>query len=329
VPARAYRAALVAAQMAELHDALGRSGNSEAQSWLVAEDVARALLLRALELSPHHRPAWLLRVEIDLAHIQRLQMDGHGRDAEAVLAQLRDDLSRQIAGLSAAPGLRFALARVLLLDRRTGEARRLIEEEIALHQIPPVEVQRFQGEIALRCGTDPETFGMYLDEEPISIDAPELDAARVDVARGDNDAALERLLVYLGSHPTNPDALYALSQVGFNPKTKSPKARDVANRAVARSRLLMAARADRTGEDEECRLHLRFALAKDEELLDAWLLKARLEARTGHGREAVDALFSIRKGLVSGVELRLRLERDPAFREMLNAGELESALRDA
>lgn len=329
-PARAYRAALDAGEIADLRAAIARAGLAQAAaSFAVDEDTPRALLARSLELSPHHLLAHLHRARRTFREVDDLLTAGRGADAELRLVRLRESLEREVKRIPGAPDLRVTLAEAFMRERRNADARAALDAEMALWSRPPMHLRVALGQLALRTGTDPLSFGTFLDADRAAVDSADLESARKAEERADLDGAFEHLLAHLGDHPADHEALAGIARVGFRLATREKARKDIADKAVARSRLLMAMDSDRVGDENGCRMHVRISLDKDEELLDAWFLRARVAARSGDKTAAAAALQAIRRARVAGSDLRLRVERDTAFADLLRSGDLDAALSDA
>lgn len=227
------------------------------------------------------------------------------------------------AALERAPHHHLALlerARFHLRQGEIGQAHAALTDDAWRGAPWPARLSML-GRVAIRLGSDPDTFGFWLDEAPPAPRSTEhIDAAHeaYDLATTATDPttaasqferAREAAFRHLGLDPRDLGALKILTDLGT--KITPPPAS--ANRAVARSRLLLALEAIEDGNDRMVRIHLRIARGKDPTLLDAHYVAAQIAGRA----QDADALEAAIQALVDNGLPRAafadRAASDPAF----------------
>ena len=189
-------------------------------------------------------------------------------------------------------------ARTALEDGDVGQARGLLEDQRTFRSLPWPSVLELKGHVALRLGTDPATVGAWLEEpgDPTTVEFDDRTAAAQAFSDGDDALALRHALRQLGRWRWDEHTLRLIADTTYRSFGPDSEERKLGDHAVARSRLLFAPEAQRAGNARMAATHIRIALRKDPNLLDAVVLAARFardsgddQALEGHLKTLADA----------------------------------------
>lgn len=325
-PHRAYRTALVGSDLAmqrqwwetgEAARAIQARGLPPSDRWLPsAADVLR-LLDRTLVLHPGHHEARTVKLQILAGLALDARTRGDGARGDELEARILQTLEEGFAATPQSPRMGPMLARALLDLKHADAAMDIVRRAMDVRPEDP-SLPILLGRLALRLGTGPRSFGLYLDahRSPAGRDPPGALAPAAADAPSELDA--ERALVHLGRHPASQQALKVVADWGYAQRAGGDEILDMANRAVARQRVLIQAAEGDQAEGSE--LRVRIALSRDPELLDARYLAARAAATRGDADTVREQLWALKTAGVRIPDLRARIEQDgvgPGARDLL------------
>ncbi|MSR74755.1 MAG: hypothetical protein EXS14_04705 [Planctomycetes bacterium] len=314
--AHAYRAALVARELAALGIALENVGTRPA--WLGhAQSSTRALIAHVQKHDALHLPARLLQAE-ELLRIEDTAL------VPAALREAEQLLRDTIKLLPQAPGTREVLAEILLRTARPNDALRLLREEAEFATQPSNALLRKIGSLdLLHAGHEAQSLRWLLPYT--HAESPLLEAARAaDVAERSSDA-LDKALCILAHDAIHPEALDLVIRHGFAAQRDAERL--LANRATARAKLALALQAINNGDSAAATRNLQLALSRDSELAPAHLLSAHAALLRSDSAAANAAITTLRTLGLDTTSIRTACNADPVLAPALQRGLLDPALR--
>jgi tetratricopeptide (TPR) repeat protein len=297
----AFRAAVVAAELDSLAEAL-RSTSSVPEALEGMGDRAQHLLRFTLRSDPAHVPARLLLAEV-------LQQRSASQGTADGTIGAEDCLREGIAWIPQAPGLRARLAE--LLERRG----RLRDALLELRQESPCQPRSLElagrlGRLELMAGGGlPDSLRLRFETQ--ASNASLVEAASHADAAGRSTEAMNSALRALAAAPFDETALDIVVRHGY--AAREEPWTELAARATARAKYLLAEREARMGDLNAAKRNLRLALARDPALAPALMLHAALLADGGERDAARRALTALRDLVQDDGALRSALEAHPLF----------------
>ena len=296
------RAGLAARELSTTKSGLQHAGLAKEAALLPGPELALALAEKSLLARP--------RLPAAVGLIALLELDqGH---VAAAVHRLEDGLK----AIPAAPRLRLILADLMASAGLVSRARDLIAEECALGRTPQPEHEALLGEISLRLGSDAKSLGLYLK----GSDEGSLDGSRIQALP--TAEAKTALLRHLGHHPRDAEALGLLADLIFAKLRGDERSLALANRAVARMRVLWAVGDIARGELPAAKVKLRIAASKDSSLGDTLLLQATIAARENNPEKAQAALDTLLAQGFLPQDLRPFIQANAALRALLASAQL-------
>ena len=309
---RSYRAAQAGGDLVTARAALEKTvpnlsemqGSGSSEDWLPTVQDIHALLDNTLKTQPWHAHAARDKAMLILQHSAAdVSPTDRQNKAIAVLKQVHDRLTYAVP-------LNTTLAGILLAKGNGEEAQRVLNS-FAGPREAVAGTESLLGECALFLGTTPSSFGTYLDHDrtqpSTNAQRPHIQRANAALRSEDFRTSRHHALVQLADFPCDLEALQILADCGFRQRDSSTWELDLANKAIARQRLLIALEEPLSGPSAHRRLDI--VTRKDPQLMDAWFLKAHaaaLDDMEDKVQEAVSKLLAL--GLPTDALRRRMLE---------------------